>query len=73
MPTIYGTEKLARQAHALSLAPDVAAVACDHYQFRGDGEVTLPSLIASRRARYEPWNRSVWRAMSNDWIEWVCG
>jgi glycosyltransferase involved in cell wall biosynthesis len=50
---LWHPEKLARQAHALTLAPDVAAVACDLYQFRGDGEVTLPSLIASRRARYD--------------------
>jgi len=50
---LWHPEKLARQAHAVSLAPDVAVVACDHYQFRGDGEITLASLLASRRSRYD--------------------
>jgi len=50
---LWHPEKLARQAQAVSLAPDVAAVACDHYQFRGDGEITIASLLASRRARYD--------------------
>jgi glycosyltransferase involved in cell wall biosynthesis len=50
---LWHPEKLARQAQALSLAPDAAAVTCDHYQFRGNGEVTLPSLLESRRDRYE--------------------
>ncbi len=50
---LWHPEKLARQAQAVSLAPDVAAVTCDHYQFRGDGEITLASLLASRRARLD--------------------
>ncbi len=49
---LWHPDKLARQVHALSLAPDCALVSCDHYQFRGEGEVLTASILDDRRPRY---------------------
>lgn len=49
---LWHPQKLERQVQAVSLAPDAALVTCDHYQFRGDGEVLLASILDERRQRY---------------------
>lgn len=49
---LWHPDKIARQVQAASLAADVSIVACDHYQFQREGEVSLPSLLDERRAGY---------------------
>lgn len=49
---LWHPDKLARQAYAVSLAPDAALASCDHYQFHGNDDVVLASILDARRQRY---------------------